>query len=558
MKNTNFRAHFRACFLTKMIQDKSKQLQNINLKNTNIQKWKNALKGIQKSENYVYSINNTTPAEFTIDFSDDDVFLHYLIMWIDGLHDKYLKESTFVELNNKTRFQFSFKKFLTESYIKTDKLIHPDTVNTILGRLNGPTDELPLKVQKLIKLTKYHHTNGDIIMPGSKPKSGVFTGSDPAVHENIIKESINDILGLLAPTVVAKDKTLKSSDYIYACIDQDNSEKHISTSILQGSGIGYGITPEQTVDPGSTMTTAGGYSMVAQSFLAKLNSTNAPTFGGKLYCDMPKAIYTHKGKFLYSTKLKAVTPVAMGQDTFKYEITDYSGTTTYLPVGLSKLEAGRKGLLFSKFLGDNLQMNPIIFKGKHPTQGEVCTFATGDAMGAFQFAFLYKAATDKEPPLIFDTAKSFGSINALYVFNGIPNINLINKKRPHVTTNKNIRIVRRNMRANSKNTGTYNNFVKTHVSGYNENLKKKFYNLQTHSNQRLVTQVAKAIYSNPNNVIDILQRYKKNVLNATNIANAAAKFRRKEGRHKYKDALRRNRNNGHESDSSPGSNSNTN
>ena len=432
--------------------------------------------------NSISSIKNSTTytnqsRDVTIKFTDDDVVLHFFIMFLDGLHDKYLIEST------RTGPGCSFRKFLTESFVAGPvlHLVPNETRNYIFQILN--TRVYPPKLARLITACKYTGVPGDIIVRLSKSRDAPANVNKPAnsnsnnnqapetqlapltgkkivakVEERLMKENMTSILGLDTPMLLSKSQTIStnSSNRVVACLDQESEQVHISSAMLRGSGFTTGITPEQAVDPGAKMTTSSGFAEVAQRFLTNLKSNQFTfKFGARVYGEMPKVIYKHNERFMYSTQLEALNPATMAQykKTFRYTVDDWlsrqkrngggQAPPKYFDTGITAKQAKKnQSLNFIKYLGDNIQYNPLLFKSLHPTQGEVAAFATGDAVAGFNFLFTHQCLTGRTGPLVFDTSAGFGTGHGLALY-GIRGASIVQKKSNRPQTTQNIRSIRR-------------------------------------------------------------------------------------------------------------------
>lgn len=461
LTNSNHRDKVAWAFLTKMISYQAINKAQLNLSkvlNNDMQKrYLNSVSSIKNSTTYT-----NQSRDVTIDFTDDDVVLHFFIMFLDGLHDKYLIAST------RTEPGCSFRKFLTESFVAGPvlHLIPNETRDYILQILN--TRVYPPKLARLINACKYIPAPGDIIVKVSKSRDANTENGNNAsatgkkveakVEERLMKENMTSILGLDAPVMLFKSQTIStnSSNRVVACLDQESEQVHISSAVLRGSGFTTGITPEQAVDPGAKMTTSSGFAEVAQRFLTNLKSNQFTfKFGARVYGEMPKVIYKHRGRFMYSTQLEALNPATMAQykKTFRYAVDDWllrrqrnSGGPAppkYFDTGITARQAKtNQSLNFIKYLGDNIQYNPILFKSLHPTQGEVAAFATGDAVAGFNFLFTHQCLTGRTGPLVFDTSVGFGTGHGIAMY-GIRGASIVQKKSNRPQTTQNIRSIRR-------------------------------------------------------------------------------------------------------------------
>ena len=469
LTNSNHRDKVAWAFLTKMISYQKKNNSNRNLSkvltNDTQKRYLNSISSIKNSTTYT-----NQSRDVTIDFTDDDVVLHFFTMFLDGLHDKYLIEST------RTVPGCSFRKFLTESFVAGPvlHLVPTETRNHIIQVLNSRA--YPPKLARLINACRYDTVPGDIIVRLSKSRDAPANVNKPAnsnsnnnqapvtgkkivakVEERLMKENMTSILGLDAPVLLFKSQTLaSSSSRVVACLDQESEQVHISSAVLRGSGFTTGITPEQAVDPGAKMTTSSGFAEVAQRFLTNLKSNQFTfKFGARVYGEMPKVIYKHRGRFMYSTQLEALNPATMAQykKTFRYAVDDWllrqrrnsggQAPPKYFDTGITAKQAKKnQSLNFIKYLGDNIQYNPILFKSLHPTQGEVAAFATGDAVAGFNFLFTHQCLTGRTGPLVFDTSAGFGTGHGIAMY-GIRGFSVVRKTHTHVQTLQHIRNIRR-------------------------------------------------------------------------------------------------------------------
>ena len=476
LTNSNHRDKVAWAFLTKMISYQKKNNSNRNLSkvltNDTQKRYLNSVSSIKNSTTYT-----NQSRDVTINFTDDDVVLHFFIMFLDGLHDKYLIEST------RTDQGCSFKKFLMESFVAGPvlHLIPNETRNYIFQILN--TRAYPPKLARLITACKYTGVPGDIIVRLSKSRDAPANVNKPAnsnsnnnqapetqlapltgkkivakVEERLMKENMTSILGLDTPMLLSKSQTIStnSSNRVVACLDQESEQVHISSAMLRGSGFTTGITPEQAVDPGAKMTTSSGFAEVAQRFLTNLKSNQFTfKFGARVYGEMPKVIYKHNERFMYSTQLEALNPATMAQykKTFRYTVDDWlsrqkrngggQAPPKYFDTGITAKQAKKnQSLNFIKYLGDNIQYNPLLFKSRHPTQGEVAAFATGDAVAGFNFLFTHQCLTGRTGPLVFDTSAGFGTGHGLALY-GIRGASIVQKKSNRPQTTQNIRSIRR-------------------------------------------------------------------------------------------------------------------
>ena len=348
--------------------------------------------------------------EVVFNFDDEQVFVHYFILWADGHHDKYIHDS--------------FRNFLTNtgSYIRQLHMISDSAVKTILNQLE--TGKLPKIIQNII------------LSGGLRYKTEIKDIELTSTFEKNIKVGIPNIFGLQQPVEIQKGQHPNIGKRIEMCIDQEGDIQNLSKMLIGGQKqFSMALTPEQSVDPGSLMVMTG-YASVAAMLL------RSEKFMARLYAAMPKMVYKHNGKLLYSTKLRPVVPQSTSlvkAQVFEYYLETSGHQGVQIPYGRTAKQAqeaaknGEIRVIIGKALGDNEQIAPIIFSHKHQSSQVKTFFATGDGMCAFQFVFLFNTKfKGEQPPLFLDTSVALGSTKSVWAYGLGSNYKILNSKVAHV------------------------------------------------------------------------------------------------------------------------------
>jgi hypothetical protein len=340
---------------------------------------------VDRLTNMYQSISQNTPLvsstdQIVFDFNDEQVFMWYFIIWVDGRHDDYLRKTV------------SFRSFLTNSasYIREYHMITSSVEKSILAQLETLAS-LPELIKRMLavgKILKYIAGSKDIDLVGDS-------------YETTIKKNISQLLNLEQPFAIKKGQYPNIGKRIELCIDEErgNLSKLVEGAEHQFS---LALTLEQIVDPGSRMVRTG-FMMMVETLL------HNEKFKARLYANMPKIVYKHKGGVIYSTKLRAVTPQTQNMHhvrLFEYYLETPGRQAMQIPTGAS---AGRENAdipnlqKVGKVLGDNEQMAPLLFQhGKKNSQTQVF-LGTGDGICAFQFSFLFNIMyPGEQPPLMVD------------------------------------------------------------------------------------------------------------------------------------------------------------
>lgn len=369
---------------------------------------------VDRLTNMYQSISQNTPQvtstdQIVFDFNDEQVFMWYFILWTDGRHDGYLKNT------------MSFRSFLTNSasYIREYHMITSSVEKTILAQLETLAS-LPELIKRMLAI-------GGILTYIAGAKDIDLVGT----FETNIKTNISKILNLEQPFAIKKGQYPNIGKRIELCIDEEagNLSKLVEGAEHQFS---LALSLEQIVDPGSGMVRTG-FMMMVETLL------HNEKFKARLYANMPKMVYKHKGDVIYSTKLRAVTPQTQNMlkaKLFEYYLETPGHQAMQIPASAT---AGRQkapklkynkvtGLAITtnkngnplkqveviitnlqkvgKVLGDNEQIAPILFQhGKRNSQTQLF-LGTGDGLCAFQFSFLFNVLyPSQQPQVMIDLQK---------------------------------------------------------------------------------------------------------------------------------------------------------
>jgi len=359
------------------------------------------------------SISANTPYvtgtdEIHFNFNDEQLFMWYFIIWTDGRHDEYIKNTV------------SFRSFLTNpsSFIREYHMITSSAEKAILAQLESALT-LPPIIKKIIALGGVIEYN-----PGAKDfkLNGTF--------ETKLKKNISSIFNLEEPFAIQKGQFPNIGKRIELCIDEEVG--NLSKLVESGEHhFSLALTPEQIADPGSGMVRTG-FTLAVESLI------HLEQFNARLYAYMPKMVYKHNGAFVYSTKLRPLTPQTrnmLNARLFEYYLETPGRQGVQVPSGFSagRVKAGltlkinkATGLPITtnkngnpivkvnkiidnlqqvgKSFGDNEQMAPILYEyGKRNSQTRLF-LGTGDGMCSFQFSFLFSVLyPGEQPPVIVDT-----------------------------------------------------------------------------------------------------------------------------------------------------------
>ena len=345
--------------------------------------------------------------ELVINYNDIDELMNDLfVMWLDGVHDKYIT--------------LSFKQYLEDrnSYLRILKLIPVDLINEVIRNVNSGLISDYIQNIILASNSKINITNSDIVIV-----YGTF--------EAYIKKNLNMITDDANYIYVAANQGIKVERGRYlptVTIDQEGDFKNI-TSFLSRSAkyLEPASLAEQLVDPGSELiTNHSSLSVIKNTLTNKIKGHIA------LYYDRPRIKFMYKNVELYSVQLtdisqraRARSPNFVTDQMFQYMIKSSNVINpVLLDVGMSKGGAiktvnNRTRETFSaatiaknkfaKLLGDRMQILAVLFYTTRQF-GDVI-LASGDTCLFVQYVALFNIINNKVNKktltFIFDTSRKY-------------------------------------------------------------------------------------------------------------------------------------------------------
>jgi len=356
---------------------------------------------INAVENNVYgSINKTTPLTQTITI--EDTFTIMWLMWMDGIHDNYIKDGFISFLNSRKQF------FNTSIIDKIIKLVRtrrfPSFVKTVLEsyRLTYGKTSTKFVDEKLIPS-----------MVNNVPP--VFTTVSGGKWERVFKQ----IISRLEPhTKLNYGETLVSIDPIYVGIDQEtNIPKPITSLVNTGTNIFPFITPASMYDPGRGLVTVGNLARMIVSFGSMYNAMKNENNVKQLKNHFLNAVSS-----LYLGELSAILTLDDGIEFMNIKM-DVNNNFDYVlqlngkPLELT-VSAGAAGKLsasvntqMSKYFGDFLQLLYIIKKSSRG--GRLTLLGTGDANFTLE-TYYYRKLFGQNLNLIIDSGQELTSQLFIY------------------------------------------------------------------------------------------------------------------------------------------------
>ena len=356
---------------------------------------------INAVENNVYgSINKTTPLTQTITI--EDTFTIMWLMWMDGIHDNYIKDGFISFLDSRKQF------FNTSIIDKIIKLVRtrsfPSFVKTVLEyyRLTYGKTSTKFVDEKLIPS-----------MVNNVPP--VFTTVSGGKWERVFKQ----IISQLEPhTKLNYGETLVSIDPIYVGIDQEtNIPKPITSLVNTGTNIFPFITPASMYDPGRGLVTVGNLARMIVSFGSMYNAMKNENNVKQLKNHFLNAVSS-----LYLGELSAILTLNDGIEFMNIKM-DVNNNFDYVlqlngkPLELT-VSAGAAGKLsasvntqMSKYFGDFLQLLYIIKKSSRG--GRLTLLGTGDANFTLE-TYYYRKLFGQNLNLIIDSGQELTSQLFIY------------------------------------------------------------------------------------------------------------------------------------------------
>jgi hypothetical protein len=296
-------------------------------------------------------------------FTDDQLFEHFFIRWIDGLHDNYIRER-------------SFKNFILSptSYINILKLLTLGAQAQIKNMLTSDTT-IPVIVQRIITVSTPSVRSGNRF---------IVQGGDIVCESLDFEKSLKKNPETIFPGIVVQNVSTSQSVSIrgrqrYVSIDSSSDFRRVSKLIDSSGGrLMGGITVPQLKDPGSGMvTTTGG----AANFLNSFSSTNRLNY--KVFPSLPVTEYNWRGNRMYSTSFEIIIPpvsstvrVEYIENPYTIKTVGFDNTIFNTRTGISAGEAGsvtaarthvqlniRNIALnsYGKFDGDGKQIDALLY-----------------------------------------------------------------------------------------------------------------------------------------------------------------------------------------------------
>ena len=398
--------------------------------------------------------------------NDDELVDMLFLLYLDGVHDKYLVKVNFIE-------------FLQTGYIR--EIVRSDVLSFVKkyassGKVtptfqkfyNIPT--IPEGVKKNI-YTLYNGTRtfsgGYWSSPENKKATKQIIGASWEVFfkKNVVSIFPGQVKDVIEIDSINKLLTSKSrgDSRIYVGVDQEAESQPISEIIdTSMNDEKYFLYPYVSLgvllDPGNTMVRN-----MLKKDIAHLLS-NSPSIG-LMYDVEPTVIslsWKNKPFFVIEAGQIELPPISkpenlLGQSVFTVRINGW-----LVPIGASAGEArandAKKGKFnkftkgfveFGKFMGDGLQ---YMYLASKPKQRNPRAFCSGDGMACASYMFYSKLFGKTDPPLIIDGGATQGS--RLTIYNISDNVNLQSTKPKAVQAASNLTGVAMNVNSSPNKSPT--------------------------------------------------------------------------------------------------------
>ena len=363
--------------------------------------------------------------------SDEELVDMLFLMYLDGVHDKYLKNVNFPQFLKTgyiTEIITSNVLVFVSNYALSNKIT---PLFQTFYSLENVTPGVKKNIRSLYNGTR-NKSEGSWLSPGDKKPTKENIGASWEANfkkniETLFPRQIKDVINVnsINKLLVSKAK----GDYrIYTGIDQEAESEPIS-SIIETSMNDYGyflypyISLGVLLDPGNTMVRR-----MLKNDIAHILS-NEPNMG--LMYDVEPTLISFSWKdepdfFVLDSGMIELPPISKkgSKELLGAPVLSVRINGNLVPIGASAGEARAneitkskyskftKGFIeFGKFMGDGLQ---YMYLASKKTQKNPRAFCSGDGMACASYMFYSGLFGKTDPPLIVDGGATQGSKLTIY------------------------------------------------------------------------------------------------------------------------------------------------